>query len=154
MKKGSGWRGESHRHRLAGMGIKTSKIKSKSDFNQSNFYVSSRKLTSSREINDELENRVLKEFRSAYKIPNNSYVIIEKYDEDWDSMKKEWRQTFVFYLYDNNDELILDGNGSYLVINAEVEPDKEYPSLLNFKGTLIDVAFDIELALERLVGDE
>ena len=27
MKNGSGWKGESHRHRLAGMGIKTSKSK-------------------------------------------------------------------------------------------------------------------------------
>ena len=150
-----GWKGESHRHRLAGMGIKTNRLQSKFEQDEPYFYVSSRKSVRWSNLNKEIESRILKEFRTAYKIQNNSYVELEYYDSDWDDIEKVWKQTFVFTIYNKNDEIIIDGNGSYKVINAEVEQNPNYPSILDIrKGTLINVNFDIELALERLQRDE
>jgi len=149
------WKNESHRHRMSAYGIKTNTLQSKSDYNESHFHVSARKSVRWSNLNKELESRILQEFRTAYKIPNNSYVELEYYDKEWDSIEKEWMQTFIFYIYDREDELILDGNGSFRIINAEVEPNPTYPSMMDItKGTLVDVSFDIELALERLEKDK
>lgn len=143
MKKGSGWHNESHRHQLAGMGIKTSRTQSKFIHPETDFYIPSRKPTSSLTINEEVESRILSEFRKYYKIPNNSYVQVDFFEEDWDSIEKKWKQIFAFTIMDKDDEIITTGSGSITVINAEVEPNPTYPSILDFKGTLISISFDI-----------
>jgi len=155
IKKGSGWRNESHRHRLAGMGIKTNILQSKYEFDASHFHVSARKPVRWSNLNKEIENRILVEFRTAYKIPNNSYIEIEYYDSNWDDIENVWEQIFVFGIYDKDNEEIIQGNGSFRIVNAEVETNPRYPSILDIKkGTLVNVNFDIELALERLNRDE
>ncbi|MCK4545037.1 hypothetical protein KAU43_05820 [candidate division WOR-3 bacterium] len=148
-----GWKGESRRHSLSRKGIKTAHglpIKPKTPYPQKNFYMTSRKITSSATINSDLEERILKEIRTEYKLPNNSYVIIEMYDETIDREEGKYDQTFVLYVYDREDELLFDGNGSFNIINAELTQNPTYPSITDFVGTLKGVSFDINKELKEI----
>ena len=156
--KGRGYHGHSREHGLHRKGISTKTaqglpVKPKNPYPQKNFYMASRKITSSATINSDLEERIMKEIRTEYKLPNNSYVIIEKYDETIDKEEGKYKQTFVFYVYDREDELLFDGNGSFDIINAELSQNPTYPSITDFVGTLKGVSFDINLnEIDKSVG--
>lgn len=131
------WKGHRYEHGLCAKGVK---VTSKIGFRTSDISALSKKKTNNLNIANDIEEKLMREIRKVYKLPNGSWISLELYEREYSDFTNTISQVISFTVLDKNNNSIMAGYGTVGIkpITMRIHHDE-----LLFNGTMKHISVDI-----------